>query len=152
MVPIMQKEIDTLVHVVWNSHRICAQKNTFLPDGIPNHIYKLFSISIWCRGMWHKPYCLYAPFLLVNVWEKEGRWLQSIFKPSWNLGVIQKLYQWNKQLKEWKHINYHKWLIGSILTSEIVLEKMHLKKNHLKTTDLYFRHKRLHNLLYFFPK
>ena len=39
MVPIMQKEIDTFVHVVWNSHRIQAQKNTFLPDGIPNHIY-----------------------------------------------------------------------------------------------------------------
>ena len=39
MVPIMQKEIDTFVHVVWNSHRIRAQKNTFLPDGIPNHIY-----------------------------------------------------------------------------------------------------------------
>ena len=39
MVPIIQKEIDTFVHVVWNSHRIRAQKNTFLPDGIPNHIY-----------------------------------------------------------------------------------------------------------------
>lgn len=39
MVPIMQKEIDTFVHVVWNSHRIRAQKDTFLPDGVPNHIY-----------------------------------------------------------------------------------------------------------------
>lgn len=41
MVPIMQKEIDTFVHVVWNTHRIRAQKNTLLPDGVPNHIYSL---------------------------------------------------------------------------------------------------------------
>ena len=39
MVPIMQKEIDTFVHVVWNTHRIREQRNTYLPDGIPNHIY-----------------------------------------------------------------------------------------------------------------
>ncbi len=25
--------------VVWNSHRIRDQKNTYLPDGVPNHIY-----------------------------------------------------------------------------------------------------------------
>ena len=39
MVPIMQKEIDTFVNVVWNTHRIRAQKDTFLPAGIPNHIF-----------------------------------------------------------------------------------------------------------------
>lgn len=39
MIPIMQKEIDTFVDVVWNAHRIREQKNTYLPDGVPNHIY-----------------------------------------------------------------------------------------------------------------
>ena len=24
---------------MWNSHRIRAQKNTVLPDGVPNHIH-----------------------------------------------------------------------------------------------------------------
>jgi hypothetical protein len=39
MIPIIQKEIDTFVDVVWNSHRIREQKNSYLPDGVPNHIY-----------------------------------------------------------------------------------------------------------------
>ena len=39
MIPVIQKEIDTFVDVVWNSHRIREQRNTLLPDGIPNHIY-----------------------------------------------------------------------------------------------------------------
>ena len=34
----MQKEIDTFVDM-WNSHRIREQRNTVLPDGVPNHIY-----------------------------------------------------------------------------------------------------------------
>lgn len=38
MIPVMQKEIDTFVGT-WNSHRIREQKNTVLPDGVPNHIY-----------------------------------------------------------------------------------------------------------------
>jgi len=39
MTPIVQREVNTFVDVVWNSHRIREQKNTFLPDGVPNHIY-----------------------------------------------------------------------------------------------------------------
>ena len=39
MIPIVQKEIDTFVDVVWNSHRIRDHKNTYLPDEVPNHIY-----------------------------------------------------------------------------------------------------------------
>ena len=39
MIPVMQKEINTFIDVVWNTHRIREQKNTFLPDGVPNHIY-----------------------------------------------------------------------------------------------------------------
>lgn len=38
MIPKMQKEIDLFVEL-WNSHRIRCQKNTYLPDGVPNHIY-----------------------------------------------------------------------------------------------------------------
>ena len=39
MVPLVQKELDTFRESVWNSHRIRAQKETALPDGIPNHIF-----------------------------------------------------------------------------------------------------------------
>ncbi|XP_014675602.1 PREDICTED: uncharacterized protein LOC106815628 [Priapulus caudatus] len=39
MIPIMQKEIDTFIGVIWNAHRIREQHNTYLPDGVPNHIY-----------------------------------------------------------------------------------------------------------------
>ena len=39
MVPTIQQEIDKFVDVVWNTHRIREQRNTLLPDGIPNHIY-----------------------------------------------------------------------------------------------------------------
>ena len=39
MVPLVQKEIDMFKDTVWNSHRIRAQKDTILPDGVPNHIY-----------------------------------------------------------------------------------------------------------------
>ena len=35
----MQREINTFVDVVWNCHRICEQRYSFLPDGVPNHIY-----------------------------------------------------------------------------------------------------------------
>ncbi|XP_028412126.1 uncharacterized protein LOC114534852 [Dendronephthya gigantea] len=39
MIPVLQKELDIFKESVWNTHRIRAQKNTNLPDGIPNHIY-----------------------------------------------------------------------------------------------------------------
>ena len=39
MVPVVQRELDTFKEIVWNSHRITAQKDTVLPDGVPNHIY-----------------------------------------------------------------------------------------------------------------
>ena len=38
MIPLIQKQIDIFVDM-WNNHRIRGQKNTFLPDGVPNHIY-----------------------------------------------------------------------------------------------------------------
>ena len=39
MIPVIQKEVDEFVAVVWNSHRIRAQKDQILPAGIPTHIY-----------------------------------------------------------------------------------------------------------------
>ena len=39
MVPMLQKELDSFKDGVWNCHRIRAQKDTFLPDGVPNHMY-----------------------------------------------------------------------------------------------------------------
>lgn len=39
MVPLLQKELDIFKDTIWNTHRIRAQKETALPDGIPNHIY-----------------------------------------------------------------------------------------------------------------
>jgi hypothetical protein len=39
MVPVVQKELDTFRETIWNTHQIRAQKDTILPDGVPNHIY-----------------------------------------------------------------------------------------------------------------
>lgn len=39
MVPIMQKEIDTFVMLCGTAIAFRAQKDTFLPAGVPNHIY-----------------------------------------------------------------------------------------------------------------
>ena len=39
MVPLIQKELDVFRETVWNTHRIRMQKETTLPNGIPNHIY-----------------------------------------------------------------------------------------------------------------
>lgn len=40
VVPLMQRELHEFKDITWNSHRIRAQRNTLLPDGIPNHIYQ----------------------------------------------------------------------------------------------------------------
>ena len=40
MVPVIQHEADKFVEL-WNNHRIRAQKDTVLPDGVPVHIYEL---------------------------------------------------------------------------------------------------------------
>ena len=39
MIPILQKEVDEFKDVVWNPHRIRAQKDRMVPGGVPNHIY-----------------------------------------------------------------------------------------------------------------
>ena len=39
MIPVVQKELNEFKDMVWNTHRIRAQKDTFLPSGIPNHVY-----------------------------------------------------------------------------------------------------------------
>lgn len=39
MVPLIQKELDIFRETVWNTHRIRAQRDTALPNGIPDHIY-----------------------------------------------------------------------------------------------------------------
>ena len=39
MIPLIQRELDKFKDIVWNSHRIRHQKNTFMADGIQNHVY-----------------------------------------------------------------------------------------------------------------
>ena len=39
LIPVMQKELDTFKDTVWNSHRIRAQKDTHLPNGVPNNVH-----------------------------------------------------------------------------------------------------------------
>ena len=39
MIPVVQKQLDVFRTVVWNSHGIRAQKDTALPNGVPDHIY-----------------------------------------------------------------------------------------------------------------
>ena len=38
MIPTVQREVDTCMQIIWNTHRIREQKETFLPDGVLNHI------------------------------------------------------------------------------------------------------------------
>ena len=40
MIPMMQQQLDEFRCTVWNSHRIRAQKDTFMADGVPNHIFE----------------------------------------------------------------------------------------------------------------
>ena len=37
-IPVLEREMKAFVEN-WNFHRIRRQKNTYLPDGIPDHIY-----------------------------------------------------------------------------------------------------------------
>ena len=39
MIPVVEKEPNEFKELVWNTHRIRAQKDTFLPNSIPNHVY-----------------------------------------------------------------------------------------------------------------
>ena len=39
MIPLIQKQLNEFQCMVWNNHRIRFQKNTLMPDGIPNYIY-----------------------------------------------------------------------------------------------------------------
>lgn len=39
LVPLIQRELDIFREVVWNTHRIRAQKDSNLPSGVPDHIY-----------------------------------------------------------------------------------------------------------------
>ena len=39
MIPLLQRKLDVFKDVAWNSHRIRAQKDVYLPTGVPKHIY-----------------------------------------------------------------------------------------------------------------
>ena len=39
MIPLDKKELDISRETVWNTHRIRAQEEAVLRNGIPNHIY-----------------------------------------------------------------------------------------------------------------
>uniref|UniRef100_A0A7M5UW58 Uncharacterized protein n=1 Tax=Clytia hemisphaerica TaxID=252671 RepID=A0A7M5UW58_9CNID len=39
MIPIIQRHLDEFKDLIWNSHRIRHQKNTYMADGVPNHMY-----------------------------------------------------------------------------------------------------------------
>jgi hypothetical protein len=39
LIPLLQKELDVFKDTIWNSHIIRQQKETDLPNGVPNHIY-----------------------------------------------------------------------------------------------------------------
>ena len=38
-IPILEKELAIFKDTIWSSHRIRKQAGTFLPDGVPDHIY-----------------------------------------------------------------------------------------------------------------
>ena len=35
----IQRHLDEFKDIVWNPHRIRHQKDTYMADGIPNHMY-----------------------------------------------------------------------------------------------------------------
>ena len=39
MIPMLQRELEDF-RTVWNTHRIRAQKDTYMADGVPNHIFQ----------------------------------------------------------------------------------------------------------------
>ena len=39
LIPLLRNQLDIFKDTLWNTHRIRAQKDMLLPDGIPNHIY-----------------------------------------------------------------------------------------------------------------
>ena len=39
LIPLLQKELNTFKDTIWNTHRIRQQRDTELPNGVPNHIY-----------------------------------------------------------------------------------------------------------------
>lgn len=51
LIPVVQKELDLFRTVVWNSHKIRTQKDTALPDGIPDHIYNFPETGLEECGM-----------------------------------------------------------------------------------------------------
>ena len=36
----MQRELDVFREMIWNTHRIRAQRDTLMADGVPKHIYE----------------------------------------------------------------------------------------------------------------
>ena len=40
MIHMMEWELDEFRQTIWNNHRIRAQKDTLMADGIPNHIFE----------------------------------------------------------------------------------------------------------------
>ena len=39
LIPLLQKKLNTFKDTIWNTHRIRQQKDTVLPNAVPNHIY-----------------------------------------------------------------------------------------------------------------
>ena len=35
----MERELAIFKDTIWNSHRICVQRDAVLPNGVPDHIY-----------------------------------------------------------------------------------------------------------------
>lgn len=60
LIPVVQKELDLFRTVVWNSHKIRTQKDTALPDEIPDHIYNFPETDIRPRRVWYD--CAYFHF------------------------------------------------------------------------------------------
>lgn len=50
-IPVIQKEMDIFREMIWNSHRVRAQKETQMPKGIPNHLYS-FPETYGAQELW----------------------------------------------------------------------------------------------------
>ena len=72
-IPILQRELDIFKDTVWNTHRIRKHKDTYLPDGIPNHIFEFpeeHGLEDCCKD------CIY----FTNIWVTKSIMLFLVFE------------------------------------------------------------------------
>ena len=75
MIPLIQRELDEFRLTVWNTHRIRAQKETIMADGIPEHIFTFPERY----GMEKKGFSFTSFIIVTNMCSRSGHLSKSLF-------------------------------------------------------------------------